>query len=260
MTLQEAGVVREPRPVPNTSESVFAQLSMKGKVVAITGAADGIGFAVAEAVAEAGANVAMWYNSNDVAVAKAKQLEDQYHIKAKAYKVEVSDHQAVEKAMSDVVGDFGKLDVFIANAGMAISKAVTEQTVEEYKKQMSVNGECTFCLRTLAPSLTHSLVDGVFYCAKYAGAIFKSQGFGNLIITSSISAHIVNVPVDQPVCTCKRDQRLHLLTQTGLQLHKSCSQPSRKELGSGMARVCKGQRSLTWLFQHQNGRWPRRCQ
>jgi len=42
-------------------------------------------------------------------------------------------------------------------------------------------------------------VDGVFYCAKYAGAVFKHQGFGNLIITSSISAHIVNVPVDQPV-------------------------------------------------------------
>lgn len=142
MTLQEAGVAREPRPVPDTPESVFAQLSMKGKVVAITGAADGIGFAVAEAVAEAGANVAMWYNSNDIAVAKAKQLEDQYQIKAKAYKVEVSEHQAVEKAMDEVVGDFGKLDVFIANAGMAISKAVTEQTVEEYKKQMSVNGGC----------------------------------------------------------------------------------------------------------------------
>jgi sorbose reductase len=45
-------------------------------------------------------------------------------------------------------------------------------------------------------------VDGVFFCAKYAGAIFKQQGFGNLIITSSISAHIVNVPVDQPVRCC----------------------------------------------------------
>jgi sorbose reductase len=44
-------------------------------------------------------------------------------------------------------------------------------------------------------------VDGVFYCAKYAGEQFKKQGKGNLIITSSISAHIVNVPVDQPVIT-----------------------------------------------------------
>lgn len=42
-------------------------------------------------------------------------------------------------------------------------------------------------------------VDGVLYCAKHAGDIFQRQGFGNLIITSSMSAQIVNVPVDQPV-------------------------------------------------------------
>lgn len=43
------------------------------------------------------------------------------------------------------------------------------------------------------------IADGVVYQAKYAGHVFKKQGFGNLIITASISAHIVNVPIDQPV-------------------------------------------------------------
>jgi sorbose reductase len=47
--------------------------------------------------------------------------------------------------------------------------------------------------------LNRPTVDGIVYCAKYAGHVFKRQGFGNLIITSSMSAHIVNVPVDQPV-------------------------------------------------------------
>ena len=42
-------------------------------------------------------------------------------------------------------------------------------------------------------------VDGVVFCAKYAGEIFQRQGSGNLIITSSMSAHVVNVPTDQPV-------------------------------------------------------------
>ncbi|CAK1367612.1 unnamed protein product [Cercospora beticola] len=194
MTIEEVtgAAPRAPKPVPNTPESVFAQLRMDGKVVAITGGADGIGFAVAEAVAEAGANVALWYNTNDAAVARRKDLEQKFGIKALAYQVEVSDHEAVEKTISRVVADFGKLDVFVANAGMAISKAITEQTVEEYRKQMSVN------------------VDGVFYCAKYAGAVFKSQGFGNLIITSSISAHIVNVPVDQPVYNATKAAINHL--------------------------------------------------
>lgn len=58
------------------------------------------------------------------------------------YQVEVSDAAKIEQTIGQVVKDFGKLDVFVANAGMAISKAITEQTLDEYRKQMSVNGEC----------------------------------------------------------------------------------------------------------------------
>lgn len=42
-------------------------------------------------------------------------------------------------------------------------------------------------------------MDGIVYCSKYVGEVFHRQGFGNLIITSSMSGHAVNVPVDQPV-------------------------------------------------------------
>ncbi|THW22132.1 putative NADP-dependent mannitol dehydrogenase [Aureobasidium pullulans] len=192
MTLEDAAVVRQPKPVPNTPENVLEQFSMKGKVVAITGASDGIGWAVAEAIAEAGGDLALWYNTNDAAISKGEQIAKKHGIRAKAYQVEVSDHEAVRLGVDGVVKDFGRLDVFVANAGMAISKAITEQTIEEYRKQMSVN------------------VDGVVFCAKYAGAVFKSQGFGNLIITSSISAHIANVPVDQPVYNTTKAAVNHL--------------------------------------------------
>lgn len=65
--------------------------------------------------------------------------------------------------------------------GMAISKPILEQTLPEYKKQLSVN------------------VDGIVHCAKYAGEVFAAQKSGNMIITSSMSARIVNVPTDQPI-------------------------------------------------------------
>lgn len=182
MSIEETlAVPREPKPVPNIPSSVMDQFNMKGRVVAVNGASDGIGYAAAEAMVEAGAHIALWYNSNDAAISKGEALSKKFGIKAKAYKVDVSDHEAVRTTIAAVVSDFGKLDVFVANAGLGISKPITEQTIEEYKKQYSVN------------------VDGVFYCAKYAGEVFKQQGFGNLIITSSISALIVNVPVDQPV-------------------------------------------------------------
>jgi len=65
MNFDDCGVTREgfPRPFPNTPSNVLEQLRMDGKVVVITGAADGIGYAVAEAIAEAGGHVAFWYNS-----------------------------------------------------------------------------------------------------------------------------------------------------------------------------------------------------
>ncbi|RAL07925.1 short chain dehydrogenase [Aspergillus homomorphus CBS 101889] len=183
MTVADSNQPREgfPRPFPETPSNVLQQFQMDGKVVVVTGAADGIGYAVAEAMAEARGHVALWYNSNDVAVEKAEGLAKLHGVKALAYKVDVSDPEKIQAALGDVIRDFGKIDVFVANAGMAISKPILEQTLDEYRKQMSVN------------------VDGVVYCAKSVGDIFKHQGFGNLIITSSMSAHIVNVPVDQPV-------------------------------------------------------------
>jgi sorbose reductase len=86
MSIEEAAVARDgfPRPTPHTADNVFDQLSMKGKVVAITGAADGIGLAVAEAMAEAGGDVAMWYNSNEAAIIRAEELAKKHGIRAKA--------------------------------------------------------------------------------------------------------------------------------------------------------------------------------
>ena len=62
MTIEDCSTARQPRPVPDTPRNVLAQFSMKGKVACVTGASDGIGFAAAEAMAEAGADVALWYN------------------------------------------------------------------------------------------------------------------------------------------------------------------------------------------------------
>lgn len=192
MTLEDCAAVRQPRPVPDTPTNVIKQLSMKGKVTAVTGAADGIGLAAAEGIAEAGGDVALLYNSNTAAVEQAARLAKEHGVRAKAYKCEVTVSQQVQDVIRAVVQDFGSLDVFVANAGMAISKPILEQTEEEYNRQMEVN------------------VGGVFLCAKYVGEVFKKQGRGNLIITSSMSAHIVNVPVDQPIYNATKAAVTHM--------------------------------------------------
>ena len=65
MSIEEAQVVRDgfPRPTPNIPSNVLEQFRMDGKVIVVNGAADGIGAAVAEGMAEAGGSVALWYHS-----------------------------------------------------------------------------------------------------------------------------------------------------------------------------------------------------
>lgn len=109
MGFEECAVVREgfPRPFPDTPSNVLEQFRMTGKVVIVTGAADGIGYAVSEAMAEANAHVALWYNSlvnsnlgnaktlpltnlqrNDAAIEKAASLAKIHGIRTATYKVD----------------------------------------------------------------------------------------------------------------------------------------------------------------------------
>jgi sorbose reductase len=194
MSIEECQTPRPgfPKPVPDTPSNVMQQFSMKGKVVVVTGAAEGIGGAVADAMAEAGGNVALWYNSNSAAVKRAESLAQEHGVKTKAYSVNVTDATAVQSAMQQVVSDFGQIDVFVANAGTGDSQPLLDQSLDSYRNLMATN------------------VDGVVFSAKYAGEIFKAQGFGNLILTSSISAHIVNVPVDQPIYNATKAYVSHL--------------------------------------------------
>jgi len=183
MTPKDTSVVREgfPKPFPDTPVNVVDQFKMSNRVVVVNGAAEGIGASVAEGMAEAGAHVALWYNSNDAAIKKAEELAQKNGVKTKAYKVNVTNADSVKSTIDEVVKDFGQIDCFVANAGMGNSKGILDTSLEEYRQQVAVN------------------VDGVVHCAKFVGEVFKKQGRGNLIITSSMSAHIVNVPLDQPV-------------------------------------------------------------
>jgi hypothetical protein len=149
MLVGEAGS-RQARPVPDTPDNVLQQFSLKGKVAVVNGASDGIGYAVAEAMAEAGADVALWYNSNNAAIEKANGLEQKCAVKAKAYQVPVTDARKVHDTIQQVVSDFGRMDVFVANAGMAISKPLLEMSLEEYEKLRSVNSSSCISLASVS--------------------------------------------------------------------------------------------------------------
>lgn len=61
--------------------SIWSRFSLNGKTAIVTGAAAGIGWAVAQALAEMGANVVIWYNTNRKGPARAAEIEKKYGVK-----------------------------------------------------------------------------------------------------------------------------------------------------------------------------------
>lgn len=166
-----------PTKAPQLPKNVLDMFSLKGKVASVTGSSGGIGWAVAEAFAQAGADVAIWYNSHP-ADEKTKYLSETYGVKSKAYKCNISDPESVTEVINQQEKDFGTIDVFVANAGVAWTDG-PEIYVDGYDKWNRI---------------IHTDLNGVYYCAHTVGKIFQKNGKGSLIITSSMSGSIVNVP------------------------------------------------------------------
>jgi len=68
---------------PPAHQSLMGLFSLKGKTAIVTGAGAGIGLAVAQGFAEAGANVALWYNSNQKTAERAAEIESKYGVQCK---------------------------------------------------------------------------------------------------------------------------------------------------------------------------------
>lgn len=73
--------------VPPAQQSLMGLFSLKGRTAIVTGAGAGIGLAVAQGYAEAGANVAIWYNSNQKTVERAAEIETKYGVQCRCFTV-----------------------------------------------------------------------------------------------------------------------------------------------------------------------------
>jgi sorbose reductase len=125
-----------PITVPKATE-LKDLFNLKGKVVIVTGAsgATGIGTEAARGCAEFGADVAITYNSRAEGAEKnAKEMSEKYGVKVKAYKCQVNQYSSCEQLIKDVVADFGKVDVFIANAGKTADNGILDATVDQWNE------------------------------------------------------------------------------------------------------------------------------
>jgi sorbose reductase len=99
------------------ADSLKDLFSLKGKVVIVTGASGprGMGIEAARGCAEMGADVAITYSSRKEGAEKnVEEIQKNWGVKAKAYKLNVADLADCEKLVADVLKDFGQIDAFIA--------------------------------------------------------------------------------------------------------------------------------------------------
>lgn len=119
---------------------------LENKVSLITGATRGIGKGIAEVFAKNGSNIAFTYVSSDEkARALEKELES-YGIKAKGYKSDAGNFKAADDLITQVVADFGTIDVLVNNAGITRDTLLMRMSEQQWDEVINANLKSVFNL------------------------------------------------------------------------------------------------------------------
>jgi 3-oxoacyl-[acyl-carrier protein] reductase len=116
------------------------------KVALVTGGSRGIGRAIAVELGKRGATVVLSYAGNEAAAAETVKAIVDAGGKAKAVRFDVSDTQACSQAVDEVVKEFGRLDVLVNNAGVAIDGLLMRFKDEDWDKTLDTNLKGAFAL------------------------------------------------------------------------------------------------------------------
>jgi NAD(P)-dependent dehydrogenase (short-subunit alcohol dehydrogenase family) len=169
--------------------AVLDAFRLDGKVAVVTGGNRGIGRALAQALGEAGARVAI--AARDAARSEAVAGE----LGALAVTTDVTDSASVGAMLETVTAELGPVDVLINNSGLCYHRPALEVPDDEWRAVFDVN------------------VDGLWHCSRIVGGQMVERGTGSIVNIGSISAQIVNRPQWQPAYNASK-AAVHQLTKS----------------------------------------------
>ncbi len=122
------------------------------KVVLITGSSKGIGKAIAVEFAKIGGYkvVINYLTDKENAEKLSSYLKEEYKMETLVIKADVSDEEQVKNMVQETINKFGRIDVLVNNAGIAIDKEFEDRTVEDWKRTLEVNTIGTFLVSKYA--------------------------------------------------------------------------------------------------------------
>ena len=140
---------------------------LNDRVAVVTGGAQGFGLAITERFIEAGAKVIIW----DIDENAAKEAIDKVKSENLSHQVvDVTNFEIVNKNLGEVEKKYGKIDIFINNAGIAgMNTTVAEYPLDEWKKVMNLN------------------LNSVFYCCKAVVPFMLKNDYGRIVNIASIA-------------------------------------------------------------------------
>ena len=131
----------------------MVNFSLEGKVALVTGAAYGIGFAMAQALAEAGAKIA--FNCRTQAnMDKALEAYKELGIDAKGYICDCTDEEGVKAMVADIAATLGPVDILVNNAGIIKRIPMHEMAVEEFRQVVDIDLVAPYiCAKAVLPGM-----------------------------------------------------------------------------------------------------------
>jgi len=142
---------------------------LEGKAAIVTGAARGLGQALAQRLAAEGANVLVGDIADESAQATAKAIAAEYGVQATWAHADVTKNEDCEAMVDKAVSEFGKLDIVVSNAGILFAGGVTEIDPAHWRLVIEVN------------------LGGYFNVARAAARVMTPQGSGSIIQINSKS-------------------------------------------------------------------------
>ncbi len=161
----------------------YPSFALTGQVALVTGAARGLGRAIALALADAGADVALGLRQAGTADDLVRQIESMGR-QALTVELDVTNLSQIGPAVDAVVERFGRLDILVNNAGLGPSNLAEDVTEADFDLTMDVN------------------VKGLFFTSQAAGRVMIRQGSGRIVNLSS-QAGFIALPTEAIYCASK---------------------------------------------------------